>query len=130
MPRDAKLYLDDIVEACSRIQEYVAGLDFEQFEGDRKTADAVVRNLEVIGEAAGGLPEEVRNMASEVEWRKICGLRNVLIHKYFGVNMEILWDIVQDKVLPLQTACRRILASLPDEAGSCGPGSGTESARE
>jgi len=74
------------VEAVDRILGYVEGMDFAQFTADQKTIDAVVRNLEIIGEAARCLPEEVRVSSREVEWRKIVGLRNVLIHQYFGIN--------------------------------------------
>jgi uncharacterized protein with HEPN domain len=114
MPRDPKLYLEDIAEACVRVRDYARGLSFEQFEDDRKTADAVVRNLELIGEAARSLPEYVKNQAREVEWRKISGMRNILAHEYFAVNMTILWDIIQSKLGPLETTCRRLLAILPD----------------
>ena len=115
MRRDPKLYLEDIVAACGRIREYVTGMSFDDFKDDQKTVDAVVRNLEVIGEAARAMPWEIRNMTPDVEWRKISGLRNVLIHEYFGVNLTILWDLVGNKIESLNTSCRRLLASLPDE---------------
>lgn len=118
MPRDPALYLEDIVEACGRIRDYVKGMTVEEFERDTKTVDAVVRNLEVIGEATRTLPDEVKSMAEEVEWRKIAGLRNILIHEYFGVNLAILWDIVENKVAPLGASCRRILDALADPEGS------------
>ena len=89
-------------------------VDFEQFEDENRTVDAVVRNLEVIAEAAKTLPEDVKSQATEVEWRKIASLRNILAHEYFAINMAILWDIVQNKVGPLDTACRELLATLAD----------------
>jgi len=113
MPRDARLYLEDIVEACSRIQAYVAGMDCEHFRADGKTMDAVIRNLEVIGEAAKAVPADIAAMAPDVEWRKIAALRNVLIHEYFGINTTILWDIVANKVNPLCDSCRTLLSTLP-----------------
>ena len=107
--------MEDIVEGCGRIQEYVKGFDFDVFEADRRTVDAVIRNLEVIGEASRALPEDVKKTATDVEWRKISGLRNILVHEYFGVSTRILWDIVQNKVGLLEATCRRLLQDLPDE---------------
>lgn len=97
MPRDAKVFLDDIVEACTKIRTYTATFSSQQFASDPKTVDAVVRNLEVIGEAAKKLPEDVRAKI-DVDWRRIASLRDVLIHEYFGIDVEIIWDIVQNKV--------------------------------
>lgn len=78
MPRDHRLYLDDILEPIDNIHDYTANMNYETFMLDRKTRDAVIRNLEIIGEAAGRIPEEVRSAAQEIEWRKIVGLRNIL----------------------------------------------------
>ena len=75
MHRDFRLYLDDILDAIHQIQIYVEGLDEESFGSDRKTQDAVIRNLEIIGEAVGNLPNEIQDAATEIEWRKIRGLR-------------------------------------------------------
>ena len=77
MPRDPRLYLDDILEAIAHIREYTGDLEFSQFETDRKTQDAVVRNLEIVGEAAGHLSEFVKAAAPEIEWRKIVGMRSI-----------------------------------------------------
>jgi len=98
MPRDHRLYLDDILEAIDNIRNYTTGMDYEMLSRDRKTQDAVVRNLEVIGEAAGRLPESVRATAPEIEWRKIVGLRNILAHEYFSVSLPVAWDVVQNKL--------------------------------
>ena len=107
MPRDIRLYLDDIVEAIDRILDYVGKMNFAQFAADQKTIDAVVRNLEIIGEAARNLPEETRISSREMEWRKIVGLRNVLIHQYFGINNPIVWDVVQNKLGRLKSTCEK-----------------------
>jgi uncharacterized protein with HEPN domain len=92
MRRDFRLYLDDILEAIQQIRTYVADQNEETFANDRKTQDAVVRNLEIIGEAAGNLPDQVRQGEPEIDWRKITGLRNILIHEYFGINLPIIWQ--------------------------------------
>jgi len=109
MPRDFRLYIDDILEAIHQIQTYIVDLDEDAFARDRKTQDAVIRNLEIIGEAAGNLPEQFQKTAPDIDWRKIKGLRNILIHEYFGINIPIIWDVVQSKLGPLETACRKLL---------------------
>ena len=97
MRRDVRVFLDDIVEACGKINRYTSEFSLERFLQDEKTIDAVVRNLEVIGEAAKMLPEDTRRDV-DVDWKRIAGLRDVLIHEYFGIDVEIIWDIVQTKV--------------------------------
>lgn len=109
MPRDHRLYLDDILEAIARIRDYAGTLDYDAFLEDNKTQDAVIRNLEIIGEAAGRLPDTVASRAPEIEWHKIVGLRNILAHEYFGVSLPVIWDVVQHKLGPLETACRKLL---------------------
>jgi uncharacterized protein with HEPN domain len=109
MPRDPRLYLDDILDAIGNIQEYMKDLDYETFQRDRKTRDAVIRNLEIIGEAAGRLPDSLRAAAADIEWRKIVALRNILTHEYFGVSLSVIWDVVKDKLGPLDIACRKLL---------------------
>ncbi len=109
MPRDWRLSLDDILDAIGKIRQYVEGIDASQFIVDEKTQDAVIRNLGIIGEAARNLPEEVTARAPEVEWRKIIAMRNLLAHVYFGVSLPIVWDVVTNKLGPLEVACRSLL---------------------
>jgi uncharacterized protein with HEPN domain len=109
MHRDFRLYLDDILDAIQQIRSYVEGLDEKAFGLDRKTQDAVIRNLEIIGEAAGNLPEEIQKASPDIDWRKIKGLRNILIHEYFGINLPIVWDVIQNKLGPLDAVCRKLL---------------------
>jgi uncharacterized protein with HEPN domain len=101
--------LDDILDAIENIQDYMVGLNFSAFQKDRKTQDAVVRNLEIIGEAASRLPNPYRAATPEIDWRKITGLRNILIHEYYGVSLPIIWDIIQNKLTPLVSSCRKLL---------------------
>jgi len=102
MPRDYKVYLDDILQAIAKIRQYTAGLSPAALAADAKTFDAVVRNLEVIGEAAKTVPEAIRSEHPEVDWKKTVGLRNILIHQYFGVDPELIWDIIQNKLPALE----------------------------
>lgn len=98
MPRDYKVYLDDIIEAIERIRDYTTGISFETFFNDLKTVDAVNRNLAIIGEAANRIPEEIKDKYPNIEWYGIIGLRNILIHDYFRVDLEIIWDIIENKL--------------------------------
>ena len=98
MPRDCRLHILDIKNAIERIQEYTMSMSKEHFLTDYKTQDAVIRNLGIIGEAASKLSEDVKIASPEIEWRKIVALRNMLIREYFGVNNEIVWDVIKSKL--------------------------------
>ena len=109
MQRDYKAYLEDIIEAAAAAREFVTGMDKDELGKDRRTRDAVVRNLEVIGEAAKKLPAQMKRDHPEVEWKKIAELRDILVHDYFGIDMDIVWDVVQNKLPVLTEQVRRIL---------------------
>jgi len=109
MPRDSKVYLEDILTATGRITAYLQGSSRESLNTDTKTVDAVVRNLEIIGEAVKQLPHDIRARAADVEWHKIAGLRDILIHAYFGVDLDIVWDVVRNKVPALEARVRTLL---------------------
>lgn len=97
MPRNFRLYLQDILDACRKIREYTVGQDFGSFKSDSKTIDAVLRNLEIIGEAVKNVPEEVRNRSPQIARKNIAGLRTILAHAYFAVDATIVWDIIQNE---------------------------------
>ena len=109
MPRDYRVYLDDILDAVTKIRDYTSGMNLEGLKNDPKTLDAVVRNLEVIGEAAKKIPDDVRRRYPAIEWKKIAGLRDILIHEYFGIDVNIIWDIVQTKLPTLKEQIKKVL---------------------
>jgi uncharacterized protein with HEPN domain len=109
MPKDFKAFLEDILEAISNIIFYTNNMKYESFINDKKTVDAVVRNLEIIGEATKGIPENIRMKNPEVKWQRMVGLRNVLIHQYSGIELEVVWDIIANKLPLLQKQITHIL---------------------
>ncbi len=109
MPRDYKAYIEDIFLAAKKINKYIFGLSFQTFSADEKTIDAVVRNLEVIGEAVRNIPADIRDRYSEIEWHRIAGLRNILIHEYFAISLKIIWDIATNKLPILEQQIDKII---------------------
>lgn len=97
--RDSMLLIEDILESSNKIIEYTKDLSFEQFISDNKTIDAVIRNFEIIGEAANRLPEQFKNYNSSIDWNRIRGFRNRIVHNYFGIDHSIVWQI-KEKYLP------------------------------
>ena len=108
MSRSWKLFLADMIEAATRIKRYTAGMDIQAFRKNEMVYDAVMRNLEIIGEAVKALPEEIKERYPEIDWRKVAGLRAVLAHAYFALDDDTLWQIVHEKVPELLTVLRKI----------------------
>ena len=113
MSREWRLYLADMEACCARIAEYTAKLGREDFERNRLVYDATLRNPELLGEAARQVPEDIRAKAPEVPWRKIVAVRNILIHGYFGIDNDIIWDIVTSELAPLRQALRELDVRAP-----------------
>ncbi len=112
MKRDPRLYLDDILEALIKIERFVKDLSLSEFKQDARTVDAVVRNFEIIGEAAKQLPEDIRQSYPDVEWKEMAGMRNKLIHAYFHVNLEVVWKTARQRVPKLRSVVQRVSDDL------------------
>lgn len=110
--REYRDYLQDILEAIQDIADFTKDMSFEAFAGDKKTINAVIRSIEVIGEAAGKIPKTLRNRYPDVPWKKIVGMRNKLIHEYFGIDLEILWKVVTEDVPSLRAPIEKMLHDL------------------
>jgi len=93
--RDSLLLLDDMLTSAQKIKRYTRELDFDAFMSDEKTMDAVIRNFEIIGEAANRIDPDFKEEHPELEWKRIRGLRNRIVHEYFGIDYEIVWDIIK-----------------------------------
>lgn len=109
MSREYNLFLNDILSAIKKIEKYAKNKSFDDFKGNDLLIDAIIRNLEIVGEAVKNIPENIKNKHDEIEWKKIAGLRDILIHDYFGVDIEILWDILKNKLPDLKLNIKKIL---------------------
>ncbi|MGD0090265.1 MAG: DUF86 domain-containing protein [Planctomycetota bacterium] len=121
MSRDWRLHVQDSIACCEAIGGYTQGLDRAAFEADRRTYDAVLRNLEVLGEAVRNVLGTIRAANPQVPWAKIVGMRNILTHAYFAVDNDIVWDVVANGAGQLLTELRRISARAAD-GGNAGGG--------
>lgn len=102
-------FLGDIQEAIKRIISYTAEMSYEEFLSDLKTQDAVVRNIEIIGEAAKNLTVGFKEVHKDIEWKQIAGMRDKIVHFYFGVKWDIVWDVVKNKLPDLQVKINEII---------------------
>ncbi len=110
------LLLKDILESANLIEEYAKGMDFEQFYKDLKTRDAVIRNFEIIGEAANNIPNDLTKNHPEIDWAGVVGFRNVLIHDYFGVDYAMVWDIRQTFLPDLKEKIMLVIQNLESQS--------------
>ena len=108
-PRSSRLRIEDILDAISDIEKFINGFSQEDFETDKKTYLAVIRSLEVIGEASHNFSDELKSKYKKIPWRKMKDFRNVLIHEYFGVDPEIVWKTIHDDLIPLKSDFKEIL---------------------
>ena len=113
--RHHRHFLEDILDAIEKIERYTQGLSREGLWSNDLVADAVVRNLEIIGEAARHVPQELRARHSDIDWRRVVGLRNVVVHEYFAVDLDVVWVVLNEHLPQLR---RVVKAMLGDGAPS------------
>jgi len=112
MKRNYRLFIEDIIVSMSRIEQYLSDKSYQDFSSNQMVIDAVVCNLEIIGEAAKNIPETIRNAYPEIPWKRMIGLRNISIHAYFGIDHEILWNILTGNLPEVNLQIRRLLDTI------------------
>ncbi|MGJ7034631.1 HepT-like ribonuclease domain-containing protein [Anoxybacillus eryuanensis] len=109
MQREPSVFLQDILAAAEKIEKYTQGLSYDDFLDNDLISDAVIKNILVIGEAAKHIPDEMRQASPHIEWRKMAGMRDMMIHGYFSINYRIVWDVVQNKIPRLKQHIMQLL---------------------
>ena len=112
MRRDVLVYLKDILENMGDAVQFIEGMSYEQFAADKRTVNAVLRSIEVVGEATKGVPDDIRSQYPQVPWKEMAGMRDKVIHFYFGVDKEIVWLVAKERFPYLRVLIQQILADL------------------
>ena len=112
MTRDIRLYIEDILDSIAKIEQYTQNIDEQDFSANTQLQDAVLRRLEIMGEAVKNTPQDFRNKYPEIPWRKIAGLRDILIHEYFGVNIRRAWKVAKQDIFDLKHKLQKVKKDL------------------
>ena len=113
--RDPRLYLKDILEAMEAIERFVEGMDFETFEDDDMRVSAVIQKFEIIGEASKNVPESIKQKCTSIPWSDMAGMRDRLIHFYFGIKYDLVWNTIKQDIPEVKPLIREILEELESE---------------
>ena len=101
-------YIQDILDSIQDIENFIQGMNYEEFRDDRKTINAVIRSIEIIGEASKKIPKSLRDSQPEIPWKKMAGMRNKLTHAYFGIDLEIIWKVVSEEIIQIKPGILKI----------------------
>ena len=113
--RSYRMFAEDILEAMAKIERYIKDLTYEMFVKNEIVVDAVVRNLEIIGEASRNIPQELRQKYPDIPWKRMIGLRNITIHEYFGVDLSIIWEIITRNLPETEPVITEMLKGFNEE---------------
>ncbi|MDI6735527.1 MAG: DUF86 domain-containing protein [bacterium] len=112
--RDIRDYLQDILDSIREVKEFIENMEFEDFAEDKKSINAVVRSLEVIGEAAKKIPDNLREKYPQIPWKRMAGMRDKLIHEYWGVDLEIVWEVINSELPPISPLIQKVLGDMEE----------------
>ncbi|MEM1557478.1 MAG: DUF86 domain-containing protein [Thermoproteota archaeon] len=112
MKKDPRIFIEHVLESINAIEKYIEGLSKEEFLASMEKQDAVIRRLEVIGEAVKHIPNEIREKYPDIPWKRIAGMRDVLIHEYFGVDLELTWKVAKDEITDLKKKILKVKEDL------------------
>ena len=112
MTRDIQVYIDDIMDSIAKLEQYTQAIEEQDFLANTQLQDAVLRRLEIIGEAVKNIPQSFRDKYPQIPWKNIAGLRDVLIHEYFGVNMHRVWKVVKQDIFDLREKLSQLQKDL------------------
>ena len=115
MKRDYQLFIKDIIKAMASIEQFIEGISLDELKADEKTSSAVIRKFEIIGEASKHIPNEIKGKYKDIEWKSMAGMRDRLIHAYFGIDYSLVWSALKTEIPKLKPKLKKILSSLKQE---------------
>jgi len=116
MKRDYSLYIKDILDCIERVEEFIGDMNYDEFLADDKTSSAVVRKLEIIGEATKNIPKSITQKYEEIPWKEMARMRDKIIHFYFGVDYKIVWNVIKERLPEIKPTILQILENMKKEA--------------
>lgn len=112
MRKDPKIFIEHVLECIGRIEEYTKGVTKDEFFNSPQLQDAIIRRIEVIGEAVKNIPGEIKDKYTDIPWRRIAGMRDILIHDYFGVDLGLTWKVAKEEILVLKMGITEVKRDL------------------